>query len=161
MLIPVNNSDLKVVQVQFSFSTDQSYSNILSNHYSFTIQWNPNRQASWQSTEADSTNLLAKLDEDRDSSLQARSEVDLRGEQKTKKVHKQLSMQHQRELKDTITHLEGSHEEKDRERDNLQVQLQECSIVENQLKAVSEQPHQEQESKKVYIRTENTLCPST
>ena len=114
------------------------------------------------SLEADNTNLRAELDQFRqnsDSSLQANSEtlrieLERKNAEDMERVHKELSSQHQIEmeqLRGTIAHLEGSHGDKDRELDDLRLQIEKCSSLETQLKAVSEQLQQEQGSKKVRI----------
>lgn len=112
--------------------------------------------------EADNANLHAELNKVRqnsDSSLQANSEalrveLERKNTEEVARVHKELSSQHQVEveqLQGTIAHLEGSHGDKDRELNDLRVQLEKCSSLESQLKAVSEQLQQEQGSKKVRI----------
>ena len=114
------------------------------------------------SLEADNNNLRAELDQFRqnsDSSLQANSEtlrieLERKNAEDMERVHKELSSQHQIEmeqLRGTIAHLEGSHGDKDRELDDLRLQIEKCSSLETQLKAVSEQLQQEQGSKKVRI----------
>ena len=114
------------------------------------------------SLEADNTNLRAELDKLRqnsDSSLQAnsealRAELERKNAEEVARVQKELSSQHQLEkeqLQGTITHLEGSHGDKDRELDDLRVQVEKCSGLESQLKAVSEQLQQERGSKKVRL----------
>lgn len=113
------------------------------------------------SLEADNTNLRAELDKLRQNSdsLQANSEalrieLERKNAEEVARVHKELSSQHQLEkeqLQGTITHLEGSHGDKDRELDDLRVQVEKCSGLESQLKAVSEQLQQERGSKKVRL----------
>lgn len=113
------------------------------------------------SLEADNTNLRAELDKLRQNSdsLQANSEalrieLERKNAEEVARVHKELSSQHHLEkeqLQGTITHLEGSHGDKDRELDDLRVQVEKCSGLESQLKAVSEQLQQERGSKKVRL----------
>ena len=113
------------------------------------------------SLEADNTNLRAELDKLRQNSdsLQANSEalrieLERKNAEEVVRVHKELSSQHQLEkeqLQGTITHLEGSHGDKDRELDDLRMQVEKCSGLESQLKVVSEQLQQERGSKKVRL----------
>ena len=97
------------------------------------------------SLEADNTNLRAELDKLRqnsDSSLHAntealRVELERKSAEEVARVHKELSSLHQVEmeqLRGAITHLEGSHGDKDRELDDLRVQVDRCSGLEYQLK---------------------------
>ena len=119
------------------------------------------------SLEADNANLRAELDvarQNSDSSLQANSEalqveLERKSTEEVARVRQELSSQHQREmdeLRGTIAHLEGSHGDKDRELDDLRVQIEKCSSLETQLKAVSEQLQHEQGSKKVGIEYSGT-----
>ena len=107
------------------------------------------------SLEADNANLraeLGKVRESSDSSLQANSEalrvqLERKNAEEVARVHQELSSQHQVEmeqLRGTITQLEGSHGDKDRQLDDLRVQVEKCSSLESQLKAVSDQLQQEQ-----------------
>ena len=114
------------------------------------------------SLETDNANLRCELDkvrENSDSSLQANSEalrveLERKNAEEMARVHKELSSQHQAEvekLRGTISHLEGGHGNKEKELNELRVQVEKLSNLETQLKAVGEQLQQEQGSKKVSL----------
>lgn len=112
------------------------------------------------SLEANNAKLRDELEEVRQSSssvLQTKdesiqSEIERSTAEEVERVREELITQHRSEvegLRETIARLEGSHGDREKEVKELRAQVDRCSSLEEQLKSVSQQLQQEQDSKKV------------
>lgn len=120
------------------------------------------------SLETDNAMLRGELDnirQNKSSSPQTtsetlRAELERQSSEEVARAREELSTQHRKEvqeLRDTITELKGSQGAKEKEVEDLRVQLDKCSSLEEQLKSLSDQLQQEQGSKKVAIHLTLTL----
>ena len=120
------------------------------------------------SLETDNAMLRGELDNIRQNNSSSpqttsetlRAELERQSSEEVARAREELSTQHRKEvqeLRDTITELKGSQGAKEKEVEDLRVQLDKCSSLEEQLKSLSDQLQQEQGSKKVAIHLTLTL----